>query len=86
MGTSRPRDAFPTLFKQKAERYADYSDGGAVPVWLAMYVRTALTYPYGDVEAIGHTEGVSPQPFERLIIGSKTIGVVFEEGKPAHWR
>jgi hypothetical protein len=85
LGSSRPRDAFPTLFAQKAARHADYSDGGMIPVWLAMYVRTALTIPYGDVEAIGRAGGMSPHPFQRLIVGSKTIGVIFEEGIPPRW-
>ncbi len=77
LGSTRPRDAFPILFAEKAGKYDEYSDGGTVPVWLAMYVRASLTIPYGDVEAL-IDQSPAPTPFDRLIIGTKTIGKAFQ--------
>lgn len=76
LGRARPRDAFPMLFGEKAGKYDEYSDGGTVPVWLAMYVRSSLSIPYGDVEALIE-QNPAPAPFDRLIIGTKTIGKAF---------
>jgi hypothetical protein len=77
LGDARPRDIFPTLFTQKAAKYGEYSDDGAIAVWLAMYVLSPMTLPYGDVEALIAT-APDPRPFDRLIIGSKTIGRAFD--------
>ena len=74
--SSRPRHAFERIFAQKIEKYDDYSDGGTVPVWLAMYVNTTFKIPYGDIEAIMQRE-IDPAPFQRLILGSLTIGAAF---------
>lgn len=76
LGSMRPRDAFPLLFGEKAGKYEEYSEGGAVPVWLAMYVRSSLSIPYGDVETL-IAQNPAPAPFDRLIIGTKTIGKAF---------
>ena len=76
LGSMRPRDAFPMLFAEKASKYEEYSEGGAVPVWLAVYVRSSLSIPYGDVETL-IAQHPAPAPFDRLIIGTKTVGKAF---------
>lgn len=76
LGDARPRDLFPELFAQKAAKYWGYSDAGTIPVWLAMYVLSPMTLPYGDVEILV-AAALDPRPFDRLIIGSKTIGRAF---------
>jgi hypothetical protein len=81
LGNTRPRDVFPTLFAQKAAKYNEYSDGGAVAVWLAMYVHSPMTLAYGDVEMLIATTP-DPRPFDRLIIGSKTVGRAFDAAAP----
>jgi hypothetical protein len=76
LGDARPRELFPKLFAQKAAKYDEYSDAGAIPVWIAMYVLSPMTLPHGDVEAL-LAAAPDPRPFDRLIIGSKTIGGAF---------
>lgn len=82
LGRPQPKDRFRPMFEQKAARFAAYSDDGS-PVWLAMYINSPLTIAYGDVETIAEREvNFDPHPFERVIVGSLTIGVTFERGKP----
>ncbi len=82
LGRPQPKDAFRPMFEQKAAKFAAYSDDGG-PVWLAMYIRSPLTIAYGDVEAIAEREvDFDPHPFERVVVGSLTIGVTFERGQP----
>jgi hypothetical protein len=76
LGDVRPREPFPRLFAQKAAKYDEYSDAGAIPVWLAMYVLSPMTLPHGDVATL-LAAAPDPRPFDRLIIGSKTIGGAF---------
>jgi hypothetical protein len=83
LSNARPRDLFPTLFAQKAAKYDEYSDGRAAPVWLAMYILSPMTLPYGDVETLIATVP-DPRPFDRLIIGSKTIGQAFDAPAAPH--
>ena len=76
LGDVRPREPFPRLFAQKAAKYDEYSDAGIIPVWLAMYVLSPMTLPHGDVATL-LAAAPDPRPFDRLIIGSKTIGGAF---------
>ena len=82
LGEARPRALFPKLFAQKAAKYNEYSGAGAIPVWLAMYVLSPMTPPHGDVEAL-LAAAPDPRPFDRLIIGSKTIGGSFGPPGPS---
>ena len=76
LGKTRPRDLFPELFVKKAEKNLEYSDRGTVSVWLVMYVLSSLQMPYGDIDAL-IAQNPSRAPFDRLILGSKTIGAAF---------
>jgi hypothetical protein len=77
LGNARPRDLFPILFAQKAAKYPEYSDAGTIAVWLAMYVLSPMTLPAGDIEALV-AGAPDSRPFDRLIIGSKTMGGFFD--------
>jgi hypothetical protein len=70
--------AFEPMFTKKAKKISQYSDG--LPVWLALYGDTGMTFPLGAVESLASREGFDPHPFERAIVGCFTAGVVFERG------
>jgi len=75
--------SFDPMFAKKAKKVAQYTDG--CPVWLALYGDTGMTYPLGAVQAIAGREGFDPRPFERVILGCFTAGVVFESGVPPRY-
>ena len=54
-GRPAPEAMFLPMFAKKADKYPDYSAGG-IPVWLAYYVDTQLTYPLGTIQTIAGTE------------------------------
>jgi hypothetical protein len=70
--------AFDPMFAAKAKKIAKYAAGK--PVWLVMYGDTGMTFPLGAVDSIARRETFDPHPFERVIVGCFTAGVVFERG------
>lgn len=76
--------SFDPIFAKKAKKVAHYGDGR--PVWLALYGDTGMTFPLGAVESIASRVGFDPSPFERVILGCFTAGVVFELGVPPRYR
>jgi len=74
---------FEPMFKQKARKFSLYSDG--LPVWLAFYGDTGMTFPLAAVDSIARREDFDPHPFERVIVGCFTAGVVFERGTPPRY-
>jgi hypothetical protein len=75
--------SFDPMFAKKAKKVAQYADGH--PVWLALYGDTGMTYPLGAVQASAGRAGFDPRPFERVIVGCFTAGVVFENGVPPRY-
>ncbi|MDB5072847.1 MAG: hypothetical protein JWM87_3958 [Candidatus Eremiobacteraeota bacterium] len=75
--------SFDPMFAKKAKKVAQYADG--CPVWLALYGDSGMTYPLGAVQAIAGREGFDPSPFERVIVGCFTAGVVFQNGAPPRY-
>jgi len=64
------------MFAQKRAKFSDYSEGK--PVWLVFYSDTQLFYPIGIVDSLRDVETFDPRPFERVLVGCFTAGVVFE--------
>lgn len=72
------RAQFFRLVRHKAEKIADYSEGK--PVWLVTYVDSRLFYPLGIVESLAEETTLNPRPFDRVMVGCFTAGVVFSAG------
>ena len=71
-----PLEAMAKKFAEKSAKFDDYSYG-RVPVWLAFYVDTPMSYPLGTVTGIANSKDLDPAPFERLLIGCLTHGTVY---------
>jgi hypothetical protein len=68
---------FLPIIMEKRTKFADYSDGK--PVWLVLYVDTRLFYPLGVINSLRGETSFDPAPFERVMLGCFTAGVIFEE-------
>jgi hypothetical protein len=77
LGRFNGRDEFTHIMTKKAQKILDYSEGGQFPVWLATFVDTAFTIPYGIIEAFRAGPPLDPVPFRRLLLGCLTNGVTF---------
>jgi hypothetical protein len=75
--------AFDPMFEKKSKKAAQYSDG--LPVWLALYGDTGMSFPLGAVDSLAGRENFDPHPFARVIVGCFTAGVVFEQGAPPRY-
>jgi len=67
---------FEVMSEQKKRNFASYSEGK--PVWLVFYSDTRLFFPLALVDRLSGVETFDPQPFERVMLGCFTAGVVFD--------
>ena len=83
-------DAAADVLSHKRSKHAGYSDGGAVEVWLAVFVSDGVS-PVGLTaikEMARRAASVDPLPFARLMIGNHVAGLLIpaEGGAPAVYR
>ncbi len=69
-------DQFGVMFEQKKANFTAYSQGK--PVWLVFYSDTRLFFPLGLVERLAAIDTFDMRPFDGVMLGCFTAGVVFE--------
>lgn len=74
-------DAAPAVLESKKKRYDDYSDNGAIPVWLAIFITdtisgTGMTAIQTLREDICQ---LAPDPFQLLMIGNYVAGILIDQ-------
>lgn len=93
LGISDPQRilaSVPVRIAAKAAKHFDYSDGGAVPVWLAVFARDeAAGYNLTAIQELARTaKEVTVEPFERLMIANTVAGLLVDANRmgPAYYR
>lgn len=77
---------FERIRSDKGAKVAEYSDNGAVPVWLVLAAQS-LKQEFLALSVVNHLEHVNtidPAPFERVLVGCYTAGVTFLEDGRRH--
>ncbi len=80
--------AAPTVLQAKKDKFPGYSDNGALPVWLAVFVGDGISFlgltALHQLAASSAT--LEPTPFERLLIANHVAGLRIDadpRGAPA---
>ncbi len=70
-------EAAPTVIQAKKDKFAGYSDDGALPVWLAVFVGDGISYlGLTAMHQLAASAAIlEPAPFERLLIVNHVTGL-----------
>jgi len=77
-------DAAAPILASKIAKFDDYSAGGTIPVWLAIFVGDGISYKgLTAIQKLAHSElRVDPGPFDRLLVGNYVVGFYINREPP----